>query len=167
MTARAGTLPEGVRSVRWEGPDGYWASDDRRLVDRAWVHAWLTQEAYWALGRPYAVVDRSIDHSLVIGLYAPSGEQVGFARWVTDFATFGWLSDVFVSTAHQGDGLGSFLVQAAISHPAIRDARLVLATAPVRTLYRRHGFEPLQSPERWMERRPGPSVAPDREDPSL
>ena len=138
--------------MRWEGPDGYWASDERELVDVAWVHDWLSHEAYWALGRPYEVVARSIEHSLVLGLYSPEGTQVGFVRFVTDYATFAWLCDVFVDEGHQGHALGSFLVETAITHPAMTDIRILLSAAPERTLYARQGFVPLASPERWMER---------------
>ena len=72
---------------------------------------------------------------------------------MTDYATFAWLCDVFVDSAHRGRGLGSFLVRTAIGHPAVRDLRQVLATAPERSLYRRLGYGNLVSPERWMERR--------------
>jgi GrpB-like predicted nucleotidyltransferase (UPF0157 family)/GNAT superfamily N-acetyltransferase len=149
----AGTDGERGRHVRWTGPDGYWASDERDLVDVALVHAWLSREAYWALGRPFEVVARSIENSLVVGLYAADGAQAGFARFVTDYATFGWLCDVFVDPAHQGRGLGSFLAGTAIAHPAVAAVHQVLATAPGRTLYARQGYAPLASPERWMERR--------------
>ena len=140
--------------MRWTGPAGYWASDERELVDVGLVHGWLSREAYWALGRPYEVVARSIRNSLVIGLYAPGGEQAGLARFVTDYATFAWLCDVFVDPAHQGHGLGSFLVETAVGHPAVAAVPQVLATEPGRTLYARHGYAALGRPERWMERRP-------------
>jgi GNAT superfamily N-acetyltransferase len=147
--------------LRWTGPEGYWASDERELVDVAWVHSWLSREAYWAQGRPYDVVARSIEHSLVVGLYSAEGTQVGFARFVTDYATFGWLCDVFVDPAHHDSGLGSFLVETAINHPTVDGVLQVLAATPGRTLYTRQGFAPLASPGRWMERRRKPSVAAD------
>jgi GNAT superfamily N-acetyltransferase len=137
--------------VRWEGPDGYWASDDRALVDVSAVHAWMSLEAYWAKGRPLEVMARAIENSLVVGLYSADGTQAGFARFVTDDATFAWLCDVFVDSAHRGHGLGSFLVETAIRHPGVLGMRQVLATAPERSLYHRLGFRPLASPERWME----------------
>ena len=143
--------------MRWPGPDGYWASDDKTLVDLDLVHDWISQESYWARDRPREVMERSIEHSLVIGLYSAEGAQAGFARFVTDFATFAWLCDVFIDDMHRGHGLGSFLVSAAVSHPGVRDIRQVLSAVPGRTLYRRHGFDVLVSPERWMERRPGAS----------
>ena len=140
--------------MRWDGPDGYWASDEKELIDVARVHAWLTREAYWARGRSLEVVARSIEHSVVLGLYGPDRTQVGFARVVTDRSTFGWLCDVFVSSAHEGKGLAGFLVERAVAHPDLADVRLVLAAVPGRSLYRRQGFVPLPAPERWMERRP-------------
>jgi hypothetical protein len=73
--------------VRWMGPNGYWASDERELVDVEWVYSRLSREAYWARGRPFELVAKSIEHSLVVGLYAEEGAQVGFARFVTDYAT--------------------------------------------------------------------------------
>ena len=152
--------------MRWEGPDGYWASDDRDLIDVAWVHLRLSQEAYWALDRPYDVVAKSIEHSLVVGLFSADGAQVGFARFVTDYATFGWLCDVFVDSAHHGNGLGSFLVEAAITHPCVDGVRQLLAATPGRTLYARHGFVALPSPERWMERQRTPSRPADDPIPS-
>ncbi|MDA8323422.1 MAG: GNAT family N-acetyltransferase [Actinomycetota bacterium] len=138
--------------MRWDGPDGYWASDDRSLIDLELVHDWMSRESYWAAGRPREVTARSIEHSLVIGLYAPDGRQAGFARQVTDYATFAWLCDVFVDSAHRGAGVGSFLVRTTVEHPDVADVRQLLMATPGRTLYRRHGFGDLLKPERWMER---------------
>jgi GNAT superfamily N-acetyltransferase len=138
--------------MRWEGPDGYWASDDASLTDIDRVHKWLSEESYWAAGRPYEVLVRAVENSLVVGLYTAEGEQAGFSRFVTDYATFAWLCDVFVGSSHRGHGVGSFLVRTAVTHPAVRDIRQVLATQPGRSLYRRHGYDELPTPERWMER---------------
>ncbi len=146
-------------TVRWQGPDGYWVSDDRALIDVDLVHRWMCQESYWAAGRPREVMARSIENSLVLGLYTAGGDQVGFARLVTDRATFAWLCDVFVASDHRGGGAGSFLVQMTVSHPDVAGIRQLLMAAPGRSLYRRHGFGDLVSPERWMER-PTPSVTP-------
>ena len=142
--------------MKWLGPDGYWASDDPALLDVPRVHAWMSGESYWAAGRTYEVMARSIEHSLSLGLYTADGEQTGFARIVTDRATFAWLCDVFIDTAHRGRGLGVFLVETATGHPDVRDIRQLLMAEPGRQLYRRQGFGALASPERWMER-PGQS----------
>jgi GNAT superfamily N-acetyltransferase len=139
--------------MRQAGPDGYWVSDEQALIDVARVHDWISQESYWARGRSYDAMVRAIENSLVFGLYAADGSQAGFARHVTDRATFAWLCDVFVDPAHRGRGLGSFLVEVATSHPDVAAIRQVLSTAPERTLYRQFGFGGLLTPERWMERR--------------
>jgi GNAT superfamily N-acetyltransferase len=140
--------------MRWSGPEGYWVSDDRTLVDVTLVHRWLSQHSYWAAGRSYDLVARSVEKSLTLGLYGPGDEQVGVCRWVTDYSTFAWLCDVFVDVAARGAGLGTFLVGTAMAHPDIADLRLqVLGTRDAHDLYRRFGFESVASPERWMERR--------------
>lgn len=140
--------------MRWAGPDGYWVSDDRSLIDVGHVHRWLSQESYWAQGRSFDLVARSVAGSLTLGLYGPDDEQVGVCRWVTDYATFAWLCDVFVDPAVRGAGRGVFLVATAVSHPGVSDLRLqILGTRDAHDLYRRFGFEPLPAPERWMERR--------------
>ncbi len=144
--------------MRINGPHGYWVSDDRSLIDVRLVHQWISGESYWAAGRPYEVMARAIEHSLVLGLYTAAGAQAGFARLVTDRSTFAWLCDVFVDAAHRGNGLGMFLVAAATDHPDVAGIRQVLSAEPGRSIYRRLGFGEFASPQRWMERtRPGPA----------
>ena len=138
--------------MKWLGPDGYWASDERALIDLARVHDWISRQSYWAEGRPREAMARAIENSLVFGLYSADGKQVGFARFVTDYATFAWLCDVFVDAAHRDHGLGTFLVDTAVAHPDVRGVRQILATEPGRGLYARFGYRPLAHPERWMER---------------
>ena len=129
------------------GTDGYEISTDATRLDRVMIHRFLSQEAYWARGVPRAVVERAISNSLVFGLYA-SGEQVGFARVVTDQATFAWLADVFVLPEHRGRGLGKRLVREVLAHPGLQGLRwFLLGTADAHGLYRQLGFDPL-SPER-------------------
>jgi len=142
--------------MRQAGPDGYWVSDDPALIDVDLVHGWISEQSYWARGRSYEAMVRALANSIVFGLYAADGEQAGFARWVTDRATFSWLCDVFIDSAHRGHGLGSFLIGVATSHPDIVATRQVLSTAPERTLYRQFGFGKLGTPERWQEKRPQP-----------
>jgi len=138
--------------MRWAGPDGYWASDERALIDLARVHAWISRESYWAEGRPRDAMARAVENSLVLGLYSADGTQVGFARFVTDYATFAWLCDVFIDAAHRDRGLGAFLVETAVGHPDVRGVRQILAAEPGRSLYARFGYRPLDRPERWMDR---------------
>ena len=140
--------------MRWTGPHGYWVSDDRSLIDVATVHEWLSVQSYWAQGRSYELVARSLENSLTLGLYRPDGGQVGVCRWVTDYATFAWLCDVFVDATERGMGLGVFLVGTAMAHPDVEDLRLqVLGTRDAHELYGRFGFVTVPAPERWMERR--------------
>jgi GNAT superfamily N-acetyltransferase len=138
--------------MKWPGPEGYWASDDRDLIDVERVHAWISRESYWAEGRPRDVMVGAIRNSLVIGLYTDEGTQVGFARVVTDYATFAWICDVFIDSAAREQRLGTFLVETTVSHPDLRGIRQVLMGDPGRSLYARFGFRPLAKPERWMER---------------
>ena len=130
--------------------DGYELSDDRERLDVDAIWGYL-RTAYWSPGVPRDVVERSIAGSLCFGLYAPGGEQAGFARVVTDGVTFMWLADVFVLEEHRGRGLGVWLVESVLGDPRLRDVRTVLlATADAHELYARLGFEPLGEPRRWM-----------------
>ena len=130
---------------------GVEVSSDAARLDVDAVHAFLSQ-SYWSPGIPREVLDRALKNSLCFGAYEGS-RQVGFARVVTDRATFAWLCDVFVDPAVRGGGLGTFLVGTATAHPDIADLRLVLGTRDAHELYRRFGFASLAAPERWMERR--------------
>ena len=130
--------------------DGYEISTDRSRLDRRAIHAFLT-ESYWSPGVPLDVVDRGIERSLCFGLYAPGGEQAGFARAVTDGAQFAYVADVFVLAAHRGRGLGKWLVATVLEHPDLTACRRVmLATADAHSLYASFGFTPAD-PERVME----------------
>lgn len=137
-----------------DGPPGYRLSDDPARLDRDAVHRYLHDNSYWARGRPRAVMDRAIDNSLVIGVYATaSGEQAGFARVVTDRATHAWLCDVFVLPGHRGRGLARWMVRTAVDHPGLTGVRrILLATLDAHGLYAGQGFTPLTAPENWMER---------------
>jgi GNAT superfamily N-acetyltransferase len=139
--------------VEWTR-DGYTISDDRERVDREAVHRYLAQESYWAAGIEREVLDRALDGSLCFGLYAPDGGPAGFARVVTDRATYGYLADVFVLAEHRGRGLGAWLVEVAVGHPELATLRRwVLFTADAHELYVRFGFGPAATPETYMERR--------------
>jgi GNAT superfamily N-acetyltransferase len=125
-------------------------STDPDWLDIDLIHHSLSESAYWAIGRPREVVQRSFDNSLCFGAYA-NGRMVGFARVVTDYATFAWLADVFVVEAYRGHGVGKALVQAVQDHPDLRAVRILLATRDAHGLYAQYGFEPV-SPERYMQR---------------
>jgi GNAT superfamily N-acetyltransferase len=146
--------------MEWRRDGGYVISDDASRVDIDLVHRWLAEEAYWAKGRPHDVVVRSLAASLNLGVYSPGGSQVAFCRWVTDGATFAWLCDVFVDRGHRGSGIGTWLVEVAVAHPAVAGVkRKLLATQDAHDLYAKVGFERLRAPERWMELLAGTSGA--------
>lgn len=135
----------------WHRGD-YSVTTDKDQLDLHFIHEFLSTKAYWSLGRGFDVVKRSIDNSLSFGLFKYN-QQIGFARVVTDFATFAWLADVFVSEEHRGKGLGSWLIEVIVHHPELQGfRRWLLATKDAHELYRRVGFTELQTPERWMER---------------
>lgn len=132
----------------------YVITTDRARLDLDLIHRYLTA-SYWAEGRPLDVQTRAIAGShLVIGAYASDGSQVGFARMVTDLATWAWLCDVFVLPEHQGDGLGAAMVETIVEHPDVVDIKWqFLATADAHELYARFGYTSLDEPTRWMHRR--------------
>lgn len=132
-------------------------STDRDRLDVRMIHNFLSTESYWAQGRAIETVRRSIENSLPFGLYQGE-QQIGFARVVTDYATFAWLADVFVLNTYRGQGLGKWLVEVILAHPELQQfRRWVLATKDAHDLYRRFGFIELKRPERWMER-PDPQM---------
>ena len=134
----------------------YVLTDDPARVDLDRVHRWLSEESYWAAGRPHDLVARSIDGSIPYAILT-GGEQVAFARVVTDGATFAWICDVFVDTAHRGRGLGTWLIDSILEAQSARGIqRFLLATRDAHDVYRRSGFEQLVGAHRYMEidRRP-------------
>jgi predicted GNAT family acetyltransferase len=132
--------------------EGYEISADPARIDAERVHRWLSTDAYWAIGRSREKQDRAIAGSLNFGVYdSASGDQVAYARVVTDHATFAWLCDVYVDPAVRGKGMGTALVA------AVRDRllplglrRMLLATADAHGVYEKIGFEALAEPDRWM-----------------
>ena len=132
--------------------NGYEISNDRERLDVDAIWSFL-HSAYWSPGVPREVTERSIAGSLCFGVYAPGGEQAGFARAVTDGITFAWIADLFVLEEHRGRGLGVWLVETILAHPSLRDVRTtVLATADAHGLYDRFGFARFDEPGRFMRR---------------
>ena len=124
-------------------------SDVARLDVRA-IHAFLAT-SYWSPGVPLSVVQRAVDNSVCFGVLC-DGEQVAFARVVTDKATFGYLADVYVLEAHRGRGLSRKMLEAIKAHPDLQGLRrMLLATRDAHCLYRQYGFRPLAAPDRLME----------------
>lgn len=132
---------------------GYTISTDPARLNIPLIHQFLNQYSYWAQNRPLDIVQRAVENSLNFGIYH-NGEQVGFARVITDYATFAWLCDVIIIPEHRQAGLGKWLVDCVVNHPDLKPLRrLLLATKDAHELYRKYGgFEPLGHPERWMEK---------------
>jgi GNAT superfamily N-acetyltransferase len=122
-------------------PPGYEISDDKRRLDIDLIHDFLSNRSYWARGIPADVVKRSIDGSLCLGVYH-QGRQVGFGRAVTDFATVAYLADIFITEAHRGKGLGTWLVWTLLGRPELAGLRMqILGTKDAHGLYERYGFK--------------------------
>lgn len=128
----------------------YEISTDSERLDVSVIHAFLAQ-SYWSPGIPRSVVERAISNSLCFGLYHKS-EQAGFARIVTDKATFAYLADVFVLEAHRGKGLSKWLMQVVKEHKDLQGLRrFMLGTRDAHGLYRQFEFRELTYPSRMME----------------
>ena len=130
--------------------DGFTISTDRAHLDRDVIWHYLHDESYWAKGVPRDVCDRSIDASLSFGLFegtpGSGAAQIGFARVVTDGATFAWLCDVFVLPAYRGRGLATWLMTTIKAHPDLQSQRsFVLATRDAHALYAKFGWEPVEA----------------------
>jgi GNAT superfamily N-acetyltransferase len=134
---------------RRQGP--FLVSDDRARLDLGVIHGFL-RTAYWSTGVPAEVVKRAIEGSLCFGLFEHD-RQVGFARAITDRATYAYLADVFVLASHRGRGLGRWLVESLMAHPDLQGLRrFSLVTRDAHELYRPFGFEALAHPDRYLER---------------
>jgi GNAT superfamily N-acetyltransferase len=123
---------------------------DREHMDVAMIHRYLSEESYWAKGIPRDLVERSIAGSLCFGAF-DGDSQAGFARVITDYATFGYVADVFVLPSHQGQGIGKALMRAVRAHPELQVLRRWhLVTRDAHALYSQFGFAALEAPERHM-----------------
>jgi GNAT superfamily N-acetyltransferase len=128
-------------------------STDRERIDRAMVHAFLSEHSYWAAWRTREQNDRIIDASLCFGAYEDD-RQIGHARVVTDTVAFGYVGDVFVLPEARGRGVGKALMAAVLAHPDVRAVRrLALVTDDAHGLYAGAGFAPIDDVEKWMQRR--------------
>jgi GNAT superfamily N-acetyltransferase len=128
----------------------YRISTDKSVINLELVHGYLCHQSYWAEGISRDVVQRSIDNSLCFGLYKVD-EQVGFARVISDFATYAYLADVFIIPGERGQGLSKWLMQVIVDHPQLQGLRrFVLATKDAHTLYARFGFTAYANPGRLM-----------------
>ena len=132
-------------------------STDKQRLDVGLIHNFLTEESYWAKTRTWEQTRMAIENSICFGVYGEGGRQVGFARVVSDMATFAYLGDVFVLSEFRGRGLSKKLMDAVVSHPELQGLRRwLLATRDAHGLYEQFELSSLKFPERWMER-----TAPD------
>ncbi len=148
-TGEAGPVVAVPGGFEWRRGRCHVSTDPARL-DIEGTAAYL-DTTYWAQGRPESVVRRSIEGSIAFGVY-DGDDQVGFARTVTDRATFAWVCDVFIKDSHQGRGLGMWLMRCVLAHPELQGLRRwLLGSTNARGLYARLGFTPLPAPERFMQ----------------
>ena len=124
--------------MNWQRDD-YELTDDKTRLDLDVVEV-LLHGTYWAANRPRAAIELSIQHSVCFGLFH-YGRQIGFARAVTDHATFTWICDVIIATEHRGQGLGKWMIECVIAHPQLQTASQVLGTRDAHTLYEHFGFQ--------------------------
>ncbi|WP_160060700.1 GNAT family N-acetyltransferase [Psychromonas sp. L1A2] len=130
---------------------GYSISSNPKEMDLSVIHGYLSS-SYWAKGIPLQVMEKAVNNSLCFGVFTNTGEQVAFARMITDYATSAYLADVFVLEKHRGKGISKWLVKTIIEYPDLQGLRrMLLATSDAHGLYQQFGFTPLNSPELFME----------------
>ncbi|MBN1428637.1 MAG: GNAT family N-acetyltransferase [Anaerolineae bacterium] len=142
--------------------DAYTISTDKTRLDLDMIQEFLNHASYWAQDRPLAITQAAIENSLCFGVYKEE-QQVGFARVVTDYATFAWLCDVFVLDAYRGQGIGKRLIEHIVSCPELQGIKILcLATRDAHGLYRQYGgFEKLEGSIHWMVRSNKPQPVSD------
>lgn len=142
--------------AEWQNGE-FTISTDRALLQIDAIHKFLSEESYWAQNRTKEQTETAIKNSLPFGVY--KGEnQIGFARVVSDYATFAYIGDVYILNEFRGQGLSKWLMEIIVNYPDLQGLRRwVLATRDAHTLYEKFGFHALVHPERWMER-PAPNA---------
>lgn len=130
---------------------GFMISTDKTLIDFETVYNYLSDESYWAKGIPANRLKKAIENSICFGIYHQN-KQAGFARVVTDMATFAYICDVFVLAGYRRLGLSKWLMQTIMQHTDLQGLRRwSLATADAHNLYAQFGFTAISRPDRWME----------------
>lgn len=130
---------------------GFVISTDKTLLDIDAIYNYLNDDSYWAQGIPRQALEKGIQNSMCFGVYAEN-KFAGFARVITDNATFAYLCDVFILPSYRKKGLSKWLVQTIVNHPDLQGLRRwSLATADAQGLYNQFGFTQVTKPERWME----------------
>ena len=130
---------------------GYKISSDTGDMDVSVIHGYISK-SYWAKNIPLLTMEKAIKNSLCFGVFTDSGDQIAFARMVTDSATFAYLADVFVLDEHRGKGISKLIMKHIMEHPNLQGIRrMTLATSDAHGLYEKFGFKALNSPETFME----------------
>jgi GNAT superfamily N-acetyltransferase len=130
---------------------GYTISSKTKDMDATVIHGYISR-SYWAKNIPLPTMKKAIQNSLCFGVFTDSGNQIAFARMVTDSATFAYLADVFVLEEHRGKGISKWIMKNIIEHPNLQGIRrMALATSDAHGLYKEFGFKALNSPESFME----------------
>ncbi len=129
----------------------FYIATDKSKLDIDFIHAYLSNESYWAKGRSIAQVKKSLDNSLCFGIYTKDNKQIGFARLVTDYVVFAWIMDVFIAKDYQGKGLGKILMDYIVNMPELQNINGIgLRTKDAHGLYKQFGFKNITDPETWM-----------------
>ncbi|TAE29328.1 MAG: N-acetyltransferase [Candidatus Kapaibacterium sp.] len=129
----------------------YTISTEPHKMDVEAIYAYLSR-SYWAEGRTKSTVEKSLQHSLNFGVFTLEGSQIGFARVITDYATFAYLADVYILEEHRGKGLRIWLMETILAHPDLQGLRRwSFATRDAHRLYAQFGFTLLPKPEIWMQ----------------
>lgn len=138
--------------------NGYIITTDKSAMRLADIHKWLSEEAYWCKCIPYSTVANAVAHSHCIGVLY-KGEQIAFARLVTDYATFGYLADVYVQEAYRGEGLSKKMMEILLGQEWVKGLRrLMLSTISAHGLYRKYDFKECSYPDRLMEILKSPDI---------
>lgn len=143
-----------LENLGWK-KEPFYISTDKKLLQIPRIHHFLSTQAYWSLGIPLEIVKKSIAGSLSFGVFTketPEDLQVGYARIVSDFASFAWLCDVYVEEPYRNKGLSKWLMECVMSHPDLKNLRRIcLATKDAHDLYKQYGFKMTETPQNWME----------------
>lgn len=132
--------------------EGYRISTNRDDMDLQKIYSYIS-ESYWAKGIPENVLQRAIDNSLCFAVISEKEGLIGFARMITDHATFAYLADVFININHRGKGLSKWLLEVILGYPSLQGLRRIcLATKDAHNLYKKYGFSELSFPEIFMEK---------------
>lgn len=142
--------------MNWQNGE-FTISTDKNLLQIEAIHQFLSRDSYWATERTREQTATAIEHSLCFGVFADE-KQIGFARVISDYATFAYLGDVYILEEFRGRGISKWLMETIIKHPDLQNLRRwILATKDAHSLYEKFGFHALKFPDRWMEK-PAPNA---------